>query len=311
MGKHIVTAGQNIYDVAMLLYGTPEGLLDLFINNPSLSYSKELSIGDELTYTDEFVINEDIVSYNKRHNIIPANGERHIYFKEIRNIFLEAYIPNQKNSASLVFSGEGVLTIDWGDNTDLEDVVLDRSVKEAHHFFNSTLSGNRKIRLSGDVKFQYLDLSKLEAVEIYLLQPLYTDKFTLQHTDVNVEFIKLLENCYQIDLTGIETKSLLPLRGLKGLMRLKLDDAHIKPSVIDEYFIELVKQHGDRRNCHISLTISPTGVYGEPPKDTNGNYILASGMEAIWVILHGPTWNEGGNWQFIINGKTYTYEQDD
>ena len=311
MGKYIVTAGQNIYDVAMHLYGAPEGLLDLFINNPSLSYSKELPIGDELTYTDEFVVNKDIVSYNKIHNIIPANGERHIYFKEIRDILLEAYIPNQKNSASLVFSGEGVLTIDWGDNTDLENVVLDRSVKEAHHFFNSTLSGHRKIRLCGDAKFQYLELSKLEAVEIYLLQPLYTEKFTLQHTDVNVQFIKLLENCYQIDLTGIETKSLLPLLKLKGLMRLKLDDTHIKPSVIDEYLIELVKQYEDRRSCHVSLTISPTGVYEEPPKNTNGNYILASGMEAIWVILHEPAWNEGGNWKFIINGKTYTYEQDD
>lgn len=311
MGKYTVTAGQNIYDIALYLYGALEGLLDLFINNPSLSYSNELNIGDELTYTDEFIVNEDIVSYNKRHNITPANGERHIYFKENRNIFLEAYISNLKNSTSLSFSGEGMVIIDWGDNTELEKVILDRSVKEIQHYFNNTIFEHRKIRLCGEVKFRFLDLSNLEAEDIYLLKPLYTEKFVLHDAGLNIEFIKLLESCYQSDLTGTKPQSLLPLLRLRRLMFLKLDDIHIKPSAIDEYLIGLVKQYGDRKNCHISLTISPTGIYKEPAKDINGNYILTSGMEAIWIILHEPSWNEGGDWEFIINGKTYTYEQND
>lgn len=311
MGKHTVTAGQNIYDVALYLYGALEGLLDLFINNPSLSYSNELNIGDELAYTDGFVVNEDIVSYNKRHNITPANGERHIYFKERGNIFLEAYISNQKNSTSLSFSGEGTLIIDWGDNTELEKVTLDKSVKEKRHYFNDSIFEHRKIRLCGDVKFRFLDLSNLEAENIYLLKPLNTEKFVLHNANLNIEFTKLLESCYQSDLTGGSPQSLLPLLWLKSLMFLKLDNIHIKPSDIDEYLIGLVGQYGNRRNCHISLTISPTGVYKEPAKDINGNHKLTSGMEAVWVILHEPAWNEGGKWEFIINGKTYTYEQND
>ncbi|MDC1812120.1 hypothetical protein POZ03_16800 [Bacteroides uniformis] len=311
MGKYTVTAGQNIFDIAIYLYGALEGLLDLFINNPSLSYSNELNIGDELTYTDEFVINKDIISYNKIHNIIPANGERHIYFKESRDIFLEAYISNLKNSTTLSFSGEGTLVIDWGDNTELEKIILDKSIKEAQHYFNNTVFERRKVRLYGNVKFQFLDLSNLEAEDIYLFKPLYTEKFILHDADLNIEFAKLLESCYQCDLTGVRTQSLFPLLKLKKLMFLKLNDIHIKSSAIDEYLIGLVEQYEDRRNCHISLTISPTGVYKEPTKDINGNYILTSGMEAIWIILHEPSWNEGGNWEFIINGKIYTYEQND
>lgn len=311
MGKYIVTAGQNIYDIALHLYGALEGLLDLFINNPSLSFSDRLCIGDELIYTDGFVISEDTISYNKTHNIIPANGERHIYYKHNKNIFLEAYISNQKNAASLFISGEGILTIDWGDDADLEVITLDKSVKDIRHYFNNIISDKRKIRLCGNVEFYFLDLSKLEAEEIYLLRLLYTEKLVLHHTDMNIEFTKLLEGCYQCDLAGSGTQSLLPLLKLKKLKFLKLDDVHVKPSIIDEYLIELVKQYGNRRNCRISLTISPTGVYKEPSKDINGKFRPVSGMEAIWIILHEPSWNESGNWEFIINGKTYTYEQND
>lgn len=33
---------------------------------------------------------------------------------------------------------------------------------------------------------------------------------------------------------------------------------------------------------------------------------ITSGMEAVWVILHEESWNEGGAWEFIINNKIYT-----
>ena len=29
-------------------------------------------------------------------------------------------------------------------------------------------------------------------------------------------------------------------------------------------------------------------------------------MEAVWVILHEESWNEGEAWEFIINNKIYT-----
>ena len=49
--------------------------------------------------------------------------------------------------------------------------------------------------------------------------------------------------------------------------------------------------------------------YREPDRDTEtGRYRIASGMEAVWVILHEEAWNEGGAWKFIIDDITYTVE---
>lgn len=61
MGSYRVVAGQNIYDVALHLYGSVEGIVDLLVNNPALSLETELCSGQELTYTDGFVINADVV----------------------------------------------------------------------------------------------------------------------------------------------------------------------------------------------------------------------------------------------------------
>ena len=49
MGNYRVITGQNIYDVALHLYGSIEGIVDLLINNPGLSLETELRTGQELT----------------------------------------------------------------------------------------------------------------------------------------------------------------------------------------------------------------------------------------------------------------------
>lgn len=78
MGKYSVIAGQNLYDVALHLYGSIEGVVDLLVSNPDLSFDTILSAGRELIYTDGFVIRADVVAYNELHGIVPANGERHV-----------------------------------------------------------------------------------------------------------------------------------------------------------------------------------------------------------------------------------------
>ena len=81
MGKYIVTHGQNLYDVALHIYGSIEGVIDLMMNNTSLSLDQILKAGDELVYTDDYVINKDVAAYYKVNEIMPANGERHVYPK--------------------------------------------------------------------------------------------------------------------------------------------------------------------------------------------------------------------------------------
>ena len=62
MGRYSVIAGQNIFDVALHLYGSIEGIVDLMMNNPDLSLDTTLTVGQELVYTDGFVINADVVA---------------------------------------------------------------------------------------------------------------------------------------------------------------------------------------------------------------------------------------------------------
>lgn len=311
MGKYTITAGQNIYDVAMCLYGSIEGVVDLFINNPGLSLDDNLNSGDELEYTDGFTISPDIIAYNRQYSLMPANGERNVYPKEPEGIrFMEIYPDNKRTASSLWMSGEGKLEIDWGDNTELEHLTLTKEPKEITHYFNDRIATKRKIRLYGTVYFRQLDLSGVHASSVYLLLPVNIEKFACKHTELGLSFLSLSENMYELNLSGLQTDSLSPLLPLKKLMRLDLTRAVLKPSVLDAYLKELVTQHYERRNMKVLLSTLPTGTYHRPDRDVNGNYLMSSGMEAVWVLTHEPAWNEAGAWTFIINNQTYTYEPD-
>ena len=312
MGKYKITAGQNIYDVAMHLYGSIEGIVDLLINNPELSLDDTLKSGEELEYTDGFTISPDIVAYNRMYSLLPANGERNVYPKESSGKrFMELYIDNKQTAASLLLSGNGTLEIDWGDNTELEVLVLADGVKELRHYFNDKTASDRRICLYGDVKFRTLDISRSHASSVYLLCPISMEKFTCEKMELDVSFLSLAEDTYELSFAGLQTGSLLSLLPLKRLMRLDLTGSKVKPSVLDTYLKVLVTQHYGRRNMTVLLSTSPSGTYRKPEKDGNGNYLIASGMEAVWMLTHEPAWNEGGAWTFIINNQTYTYEPDD
>ena len=85
----------------------------------------------------------------------------------------------------------------------------------------------------------------------------------------------------------------------------------------DQVQIKLPKAHqrrkhnNQRRNCKVILDTQPSGTYKEPLKDSNGNYVITTGMEAIYVITHETAWNEAGSWSFDINGTIYQYENSD
>lgn len=84
MNTYTVKSGQNLFDVAMTLYGSIEGIFDLLTSNAeregqaSLSYDTSLSAGDVLNYNPDFVINNSIKTHFGDNSIKVANGE-HIY----------------------------------------------------------------------------------------------------------------------------------------------------------------------------------------------------------------------------------------
>lgn len=310
MARYRVTAGQNLFDIALLIHGSIEGIVDLMINNPDLSLCDTLRTGDELIYTDGFVINTDVVAYNKLHNIIPANGERNVYYKSsslpgIAGIIIKS----TRTTVNFIIAGRGIVDIDWGDNTPIQQVILNDSRQTIHHCFDNLISEARQIRFFADknqLSVTHADFTNLNPIRIFLLQPVQIESFTLMNCNLDIGFMSLLRDIYEIDITGSNTDSLLPLLELKRLMRLDLSSNTLPQSLIDEYLIALVNQHYGRRNCIITLSAKPSGDYKEPEKDSNNKYILTSGMEAVWVLTNEPAWNEGGYWKFITNDKTYT-----
>ena len=312
MGKYIVTSGQNIYDVALHLHGSIEGVIDLLMNNTSLSLAETLESGDELIYTDNYVINPGIVAYNRLHNIVPANGERNVYYKappeSCNKIAIEVLLPGTATFASLTIAGQTPVYIDWGDNSVIQEIALATAPCYHHHSFDNLISHRRKIRVYSRGDITEADFSGLNASALYLLGHNAMERFTLTGATMNLDFIPAQEEVYYLDLTGIKTRSLLPLLENKKLMTLNLTDARVSREAIDEYLIGLVKKHRGRRNCEVILTTEPSGEFQEPGRDGDLNYILTSGMEAIWVIVNEPAWNEGGSWKFNINSMLYTFQ---
>ena len=46
MGRYRVIAGQNLYDIALHIYGSIEGIVDLMMCNSDLSLDTTLKVGD-------------------------------------------------------------------------------------------------------------------------------------------------------------------------------------------------------------------------------------------------------------------------
>lgn len=173
MGKYRVVAGQNIYDVALYLYGSIEGVVDLLINNPDLSFATTLTAGRELVYTDDFVIRADVVAYNGLHGIVPANGERHVYPKTFTlPLAVVLTLAAGIITVQCAVSGAGQLEIDWGDNSDTETVLLADTPQLLTHTFDNKVRDRRRIRWFTDACFRSIDWSGLKPRSLVLVQTL-------------------------------------------------------------------------------------------------------------------------------------------
>ena len=308
MGKDTVTEGQYLYDVALHLTGPIEGIVDLLICNPALSLADTLRSGDELFYTDDFVINADVVARYRREQIVPAGGERNVYPKyPSGNRRLWFTLDAVQISTSFSLSGNGSVEIDWGDNSPLEAVVLNSSRRELSHRFDNTVAMPRQVRLYGDFTLQSLDLSASGARRIRLSEPLRCERFSLCGGSCPLDFAPLLDGVFRMDLSRLNSGTLLPLAECRQLMTLDLTDADISRAAVDEYLIRLVTHHYGRRNCDLTLPVVPSGTYAEPVRDAVGACVPATGLEAVWLLTHEESWNEGGAWVIRTPEKCYRY----
>ena len=81
MPVYTVRTGENIYDVAVNLYGSIEGIFDLLVSNQEaingspLTIDTELKSGMKLSYHDDFVINQDIRKWLADNGEVVRNGD--------------------------------------------------------------------------------------------------------------------------------------------------------------------------------------------------------------------------------------------
>lgn len=221
MAQYIVRSGQNIYDVALALYGSVEGIFDLLVSNSWLNMTTQLTYGMVLSYNKQFVINKDITIWLKDNDILVRNGEHicssediehrikeHIqtYHTELynsihemspdeQNMFWETlYTPRmvinhqgQVTSINLRLKENKHLIVDWGDYSPVE-IIETVEEQEIEHCYKG--SSTHKITLYGDFEFDLLDFSNLNGI-YYPLGTIYADKFisNLNIKDLNTMII--------------------------------------------------------------------------------------------------------------------------
>ena len=312
MAEYIVTAGQNIYDVALHLTGSVEGIVDLLVSNPSLSLDESLTPGQRLQYTEGFILDADVRAYFERCGIVPACGERHVYpksFSAPETVRFDT-LPTLK-AAEFAVSGRGTLEVDWGDNSQPERIALAEHVRTFRHLFDSDVRVRRRIRWYFDGELRTADWSGLAPQRILLLRPLPVESLTLNDIACNPDAFALLEGILSLDMRGCTLTTLQPFLGLGSLRSFDMRSARMRSAAADEYLLSLVAHYGLRRSCEVWLPVTPGGEYREPARHDGASYTPASGMEALWVLLHEEAWNEATPWIFHIEDKTYTYEPHD
>lgn len=296
MAIYVVKPNQNIFDVALHLYGSIEGLFDLLISNPELNMTSDLTFGQELEYHEEFILHPSIVNEFKNQNITPSSGARKVYFKRPTEdlMFLVGVDPNMPLTSFKV-AGEGTMIIDWGDNSDLEYVDLSFSLRTVEHYFDSEVE-KRRIRIYGDtttLKLTQLDSTGLGGA-LLLCKPIIVDEYTCIARNFALVGLTLLEGTYKVNLRQSNIANLLPIGDLH-LQELDLTDVrYLNDDVLDDYLEYIVAHHDDRRPCTVYLTSEPS----------------ERGYAAIETILNEPEWNISDTWKFYINNQLYVSQND-
>lgn len=106
MNKHVVKTGQNLYDIALTLYGSIEGIFDLLISNPNISFNTVFKTGMELNYHEDFIINQDIVSWLDENKVEVRNGKYTGGSVDVRSEIIAWIESNNKKISNKYLNGE-------------------------------------------------------------------------------------------------------------------------------------------------------------------------------------------------------------
>lgn len=291
MATYIVKQAQNIWDIAISLYGSVEGVFDLLISNPEIGMKTDLPPGMGLEYHPDFVINRGVVDWIGTNVGTPANKERNVYFNNSESpLKAIGLVPESEEYVCFSMCGQGVMIVDWGDNSGLQPVTLTNTVSVIEHYFDNTVS-SRRLKFYGDFEIEVLDFTKF-AGTLYPVAPITVDEFVSHANRGLLTGLLLFKGTNKVDLRYSNISSLDPVADM-SLQSLDLRDARFASvDVLDDYLEYLVTNHGTRRGCTVYLSSQPT----------------ERGMTAINTLISSEEWNSQHPWSFIINDTTYTYQ---
>ncbi len=291
MATYTVKPNQNIFDVAIMLHGSVEGLFDLLISNEWLNMTTELKAGMNLEYHEFYKTNEGIVSEIADQGYLAANGERHVYHKstELPLVFVFAIADNDTERMWFSVSAEsGSMLVDWGDNSDMEEITLSTTATRVEHWFNDKVE-KRRVKVYGNFELNTFDAEGIPGT-IYTMRTVTVDEFSNRKNKYPLDGLLLFEGTYSVDLRYAKVRDLTPI-GDMSLQMLDLRGAEIGSDAVDDYLTYIVDNYGSRRDCTVLLTTEPSAI----------------GMAAIQTIIGEQSWNQSGHWVFNINGTIYTY----
>lgn len=203
METYKVRAFQNLFDVALHLHGSIEGLFDLLLSNPDLNMTSDLQPDQMLNYHKEFVLNADIVQQLQEKSLVPINGQR-----EVEPILMDdapcIYARTHSNAcnAKISLSGRGSACVDWGDGSCPEHMVLRDTPSAFRHIYAGGVpqeESSYAIKVYGTLDLDALDLSELPAT-VYIIRELPCRELKCQGYIGDLQFIPLLKKLTNIDV---------------------------------------------------------------------------------------------------------------
>lgn len=296
MATYIVKPNQNLFDVALRLYGSIEGLFDILISNPELNMNSQLTYGQKIEYHESFILNKPIVDEFQKQNIVPSGGDKGVYFKHTEEDLIAIVRVNEDMTYSnFKVAGEGTVIVDWCDNSDLQYINLTADLQTIEHYFNCEVD-ERRIKIYGNsntLKLTQLNSTGLGGA-IIMCRPLVVDEYVCIGREFSLTGLYLFRGTYKVDLSGSNIASLLPI-GDMDLQELDLTDVfYVDGNVLDDYLEYVVNHYESRRPCTVRLSSEPS----------------ERGYKAINTILSEPEWNVSDNWKFYINDNLYQLDND-
>lgn len=304
METYITKSNQNFYDVVLALYGDLNGSYDLLSNNDWLSPDYMFKGGESVVYDPTKMIEPSIVSYYKNNNIIPINGDRGVYYKHPKNeLVLDIKIENTAKYFTFEVSGYGVVEVDFGDNSPLQEIALTSDIKSVDHYMDNDIKETRtvKIYLSGEIDAMKITSSGkcvMSGISDEMISKIRLDGFSsISHT----YFCNILKRVRCVNLSGIDVKDIRGLYDALFLNDIDLQNCNLKTKMLDDYLIYICKNYKARSSATIKLfgNENPSGIYCQPNDMQNP----LNGMEAVWVLVNDP------DRQWVVDfGNAFVYD---